>query len=105
MINRMRQFMMLFVFISFTLAVSGCSFGSDTAEVEETKTNDTHDGDHADEHVHDDEHTHNTTAEKLTLPELGTIELNDEPLRVVVTTSIIGDVVAQVGGCRACRYR
>lgn len=36
--------------------------------------------------------------EMISLPELGTVNLNGEPLRVVATTSIIGDVVAQVGG-------
>jgi len=34
----------------------------------------------------------------LALPTLETAELNSEPLLVVATTSIIGDVVAQVGG-------
>lgn len=36
--------------------------------------------------------------EMLTLPALEAIELNDSALKVVATTSIIGDVVAQVGG-------
>lgn len=35
--------------------------------------------------------------EKLTLPELRAADLGDAPLKVVATTSIIGDVVAQVG--------
>ncbi len=34
----------------------------------------------------------------LTLPALEAAELNGEPLKVIATTSIIGDVVAQVGG-------
>ena len=34
----------------------------------------------------------------LALPEVSAVELNGRPLRVVATTSIIGDVVAQVGG-------
>jgi ABC-type Zn uptake system ZnuABC Zn-binding protein ZnuA len=34
----------------------------------------------------------------ITLPELAAVELEGRPLRVVATTSIIGDVVAQVGG-------
>lgn len=41
---------------------------------------------------------HDTGAEMLSLPELQTAELNGEPLKVVATTSLIGDVVAQVGG-------
>jgi ABC-type Zn uptake system ZnuABC Zn-binding protein ZnuA len=60
---------------------------------------------HEDEHEHEaegeeheDEHEHEAEAEMLTLPELNAAELDGEPLRVVATTSIIGDVVAQVGG-------
>ena len=34
----------------------------------------------------------------LTLPELAAVDLGGEKLRVVATTSIVGDVVAQVGG-------
>lgn len=36
--------------------------------------------------------------EILTLPQLDAAELNGAPLKVIATTSIIGDVVAQVGG-------
>jgi ABC-type Zn uptake system ZnuABC Zn-binding protein ZnuA len=36
--------------------------------------------------------------ERLTLPAVEAVSLNGNPLRVVATTSIIGDVVAQVGG-------
>ncbi len=54
------------------------------------------DEDHADEH---DDHDHEeAAAEMLMLPELTSAELQDAPLAVVATTSIIGDVVAQVGG-------
>lgn len=42
-----------------------------------------------------DEHTN---TEQLTLPTLAAADLNGSKLRVVATTSIIGDVVAQVGG-------
>ena len=59
-------------------------------------------GDHEerDDHNHEeeDEHDHGTKAEMLVLPQLSAAELNGESLRVVATTSIIGDVVAQVGG-------
>ena len=41
---------------------------------------------------------HTEETEMLTLPELAPAALDGEPLRVVATTSIIGDVVAQVGG-------
>lgn len=43
-------------------------------------------------------HGHDTEANVLTLPGLETAVLDGRPLRVVATTSIIGDVVAQVGG-------
>ena len=45
-----------------------------------------------------DDHVHEAEAEMLSLPELTAAELDGAPLKVVATTSIIGDVVAQVGG-------
>ncbi|MAT96743.1 MAG: metal ABC transporter substrate-binding protein [Anaerolineaceae bacterium] len=42
--------------------------------------------------------TNQTDTELLTLPSLAAAELNGEPLQVIASTSIIGDVVAQVGG-------
>jgi ABC-type Zn uptake system ZnuABC Zn-binding protein ZnuA len=61
-----------------------------------------HDNDHAhdddDDHAHDHDQDHHGEHE-LSLPELSPIALAaGEKLRVVATTSIIGDVVAQVGG-------
>ncbi len=44
------------------------------------------------------DHDHETEAEMLSLPTLAAADLNGEPLQVVASTSIIGDVVAQVGG-------
>ena len=59
-------------------------------------------GEHHDEHEHEgedhDEHDHDAEAEMLMLPEVADAELDGAPLRVVASTSIIGDVVAQVGG-------
>lgn len=46
----------------------------------------------------DQEHEHDAGAEMLALPELQAVVLGGGPLRVVATTSLIGDVVAQVGG-------
>lgn len=48
----------------------------------------------------EDAHAHETGsgAEMLVLPDLQAAELGGEKLQVVATTSIIGDVVAQVGG-------
>lgn len=59
--------------------------------------------DHEDEDDHDHEHEgedhdHDAALETLTLPELTAAALDGEPLRVVASTSIIGDVVANVGG-------
>lgn len=44
---------------------------------------------------HDNESTETNI---LTLPELTAVNLANQPLKVVATTSIIGDVVAQIGG-------
>ncbi len=83
-------------------------------EGEESADDHEHDEESTDEHEHDEEgeehehdeegeehdhdHEHDEEAEMLTLPELDAAELDGEPLRVVATTSIIGDVVSQVGG-------
>ena len=102
------------VFVVFTQFIVGCSGGtaqenatasggestgsgtSYSAELEEQEGEmadvggENESGDHADE----DEHS----AEMLRLPELQAAELRGEPIKVVATTSIIGDIVAQVGG-------
>ncbi len=41
---------------------------------------------------------HDAEGGMLSLPEMTAVDLQGEPLKVVATTSIIGDVVAQVGG-------
>lgn len=46
----------------------------------------------------EDEHGHNGEINQSELPEIESVELDGAPLRVVATTNIIGDVVAQVGG-------
>ncbi|MCB8944786.1 MAG: zinc ABC transporter substrate-binding protein [Ardenticatenaceae bacterium] len=66
----------------------GCT---SSAEPEETPNSNTTD-------EHDVEHEHDDSTETLSLPELGAAALNGRKLTVVATTSIIGDVVAQVGG-------
>jgi ABC-type Zn uptake system ZnuABC Zn-binding protein ZnuA len=101
-------------FVVFALFIVGCSGG--TAQ-EDATTSDAesagpgtsssaesteHEGEVADDHGeiesgdHADEHEH--SAEMLVLPELQAAELGGEPMKVIATTSIIGDVVAQVGG-------
>lgn len=79
------------VFLSAVFLVTGCS-RTETAvpapqtTVEEAGETDNHAEEHADE------------IEMLTLPELEAVELGNEPLKIVATTNIIGDVVSQVGG-------
>jgi ABC-type Zn uptake system ZnuABC Zn-binding protein ZnuA len=49
--------------------------------------------------THEDKNEHaSDQARMLTLPELAAVDLDGAPLKVVATTSIIGDVVAQVEG-------
>jgi len=105
MMNRLRWYLLLAATL-ILVVTAGCSTGaaesepetSDVAAVTEDESADEHadeaDHDHADE----DEHDHEAEAEMLTLPEVTAVDLNGEPLRVVATTSIMGDVVAQVGG-------
>ena len=72
---------------------------STTAVVEEDHADEDHsDEDHADEDHADEEHEHEGEGEALTLPELSEIILDGRPLQVVVTSSLIGDIVATVGG-------
>lgn len=56
----------------------------------------------AEEELHqdeaEDEHSDEAELEMLVLPELAAADLGGRPLRVLATTSIIGDVVARVGG-------
>ena len=68
-------------------------------------SNDTHEHED-DEHSHEDDghdHEHEEseeteTLEQLTLPAVSPADLTGRKLQVVATTSLIGDVVAQVGG-------
>lgn len=112
----LQRFTTLLVIIVLALAAMGCSTDSATEEpaatgaesaataVTETTTEDAQTEETAADHDHEaetaDEHEHEgaASADMLTLPELAAAELNGEPLRVVATTSIIGDVLAQVGG-------
>lgn len=74
--------------------------GEDVADEHTDEHAGEHDDEHADEHEdeHAEDHEHDAALEVLALPELDAADLNDQPLRVIATTTIIGDVVAQVGG-------
>ena len=103
--KRWRWYWTLIVMVALALAAVGCGSSSGEEETVETDTavsSDTDDHEGEDEHEHEGEdehdHDHDAEAEMLLLPELAAAELNGEPLRVIATTSIIGDVVAQVGG-------
>lgn len=101
-------FMLMVALITLAMIVTGCGTGAgepDTAvsETSSAPVTDEHDDEdeeaHDDEHDHEeDEHEHEAEAEMLMLPALNAAELDGGRLRVVATTSIIGDVVAQVGG-------
>jgi ABC-type Zn uptake system ZnuABC Zn-binding protein ZnuA len=60
---------------------------------------DHHHDDDDDHHHDDDDHGHDHDAEMLVLPALTPVQLaGGEKLRVVATTSIIGDIVGRIGG-------
>lgn len=94
--------------VTWALMLAGCTSGEPDSSLSETSdssvsvepTMAANEHNDEDEEAHDDAHEegdeHET--EMLVLPDLNAVELNSEPLRVVATTSIIGDVVAQVGG-------
>lgn len=96
--ERMRLFLWLILLIPVVLSLlpAGCA---DEEALEDTAVSVA--ADSAAEMVEagdEQENEHDAGTEMLTLPQLAAIELNGEPLRVVATTSIVGDVVAQVGG-------
>ncbi|MGF1504065.1 MAG: metal ABC transporter solute-binding protein, Zn/Mn family [Anaerolineae bacterium] len=94
------------IFLLVVLLVSGLMLAAcaTTAEpITEDEHSDEHEDEHSDEHEHEDEHGDEHSHEEgeagmLALPELEAADLGGEPLTVIATTSIIGDVVAQVGG-------
>lgn len=116
--NNRKRFLQIMALIALALMLASCAAGSDEPESASSETNaasvdaetpaaaDEHEDEHEGEGEHDDEHEegeehedeHEAEAEMLMLPELNAAELDGAPLRVIATTSIIGDVVAQVGG-------
>ncbi len=97
MMNRLRWYLVLAATL-ILVVTAGCSTGAAESEPEASDVAAVTEDQPADEHADEDEHDHEAEAEMLTLPEVTAVDLNGEPLRVVATTSIMGDVVAQVGG-------
>ncbi|MBK8900998.1 MAG: zinc ABC transporter substrate-binding protein [Anaerolineaceae bacterium] len=92
MTNRLLWYLLLAAAIVLVGAAAGCSTGSAETGPEASAAASAAEDEHADEDEHEAE------AAMLMLPEVTAVDLNGESLRVVATTSIIGDVVAQVGG-------
>lgn len=84
--NRLRGCGLLLAAALWGVVMAGCVAESGTADSAASAT------------AVADEHADEAEPELLRLPELAAIELGGQPLRVVATTSIIGNVVAQVGG-------
>ena len=82
--------------VTLVWLIAGCSPTVETSQNQPSSLPSTkqHDEDHGNEHEHD----HDVELGMLTLPALEAVTLEGQPLRVIATTSIIGDVVAQVGG-------
>ena len=114
-----RPLLMALILALSGLILIGCTAApaAEPTSVAEVHDDDHHDDDHHDDehgHDHDDDHAHDDDDDhahdhdddhhhhgehELSLPELSPVALAaGEKLRVVATTSIIGDVVAQVGG-------
>ncbi len=98
------QIMTMSVIIALGMMMTSCTTGSGEQNITLSETNGASAvvGEHEDEAVDKqdghEENEHEAEAEMLMLPELTAAELGSELLRVVATSSIIGDVVAQVGG-------
>lgn len=88
-----RFWLMLVGALAFGLLLAGCAGGEETAV---TPPPTEQPAAQTEAHLADDDH--DDVAEILTLPELAALDLQGQPLKVVATTSIIGDVLAQVGG-------
>lgn len=96
--KRLLNYLALFVLLAGLVAGCSGSKVGDTAVSSQTTT-EHDDAEEHDDHDDADEHDDHDDAEMhLSLPVLEPAELNGGKLRVVATTSIIGDVVAQVGG-------
>lgn len=87
--NCLRGWLFACILVTFALFVVGCGAGAGNDETAVSSNP-------AEEH--EDENEHEAEEGMLMLPELSAVELGGEPLKVIASTNIIGDVVAQVGG-------
>lgn len=96
--RQLRWGLVLFMIMAYGLLSAGCSGQSAPAQVAPGNGAevDKHEGE--DDNDHEDEDAHDAAGEMLVLPALQPARLNGGKLKVVATTSIIGDIVTQVGG-------
>ena len=83
---RNRRWIVSAVLLIAVVAIAGCTSGEQPARAPDQPSEAASDERHSDE------------LDTLTLPDLEAADLGDEKLRIVATTSVIGDVVSHVGG-------
>lgn len=90
------RFSRTLLLILTALVCAGLVFAGGAAEESPSMDEDTH----GEEHSHAEDHAEDHAGE-LEIPEIAAIDLSGRSLRVVATTSIMGDVLAEVLGDRA----
>lgn len=86
----------IFTLLFMLLLGSGCG-SNDAPVVDEHEHESETESEHKDSHEDEHEHEHAAAMEMLVVPSLTPVDEGKRPF-IVATTSIIGDVVAQVGG-------
>jgi len=106
-ITRRHPFFFTLLILSLILLISGPVWAGGNREREADHHHDDHhheaDHHHDDDHDHDhDHHEDHHHEDGMTIPHISPIHIHDgEQLRVIASTSIIGDVVGQVAGAVA----
>ncbi|MCP4168990.1 MAG: zinc ABC transporter substrate-binding protein [Chloroflexi bacterium] len=90
----------LIVIAAYLLLMASCSAADPVpaSQVDSTDTQAIGERANTEQHEGDADREHDADTNMLILPELDAVAVNGTPLKIVTTTSIIGDVVAQVGG-------